>query len=192
MKSKVIKVAAIVLNALLIGAGILLLFNLNAIVWIISVAIIVYGIMLIAQYFGNKKERSGWDIISGLVHLMFGALILFGTFELKVLGLFAIEVFLIIWIFVSGLVHIVGGVTMKKAGIKRGIWGVITGSVMLVFGIACVIWPKAFAVTMLAVVGVVAGITLIVAGLAGLASVLAFSAVVEQVSEQEVKIESGE
>ena len=162
---------AIIFNLLVIAAGVYLLFDLNVVIWIIAAVILLRGLMLVVGFMRDKEYRNFWDLIAGIISFIFGIFMFFGDSEDKIMGLFAINVFVAIWFFTVGLLHILGGMRIKQlqlSGKSGALWflTVIGGVVMIVVGIALLMYPELL-IGVAAAIGLIISIALIVAGLIG-------------------------
>jgi len=168
------KVLSIIVHILMMIIGIFLLFNLKSIVGIFSVAVVLYGLHLILKYFGDGDKRNGWDIISGIINVIFGAVMLFGGTETRVAGLLAIEIFVSFWILFIGFSYIFKSSKLKKEGEKHGL--VLTGGIiMIICGIIGALFPLFSTLLFASAFAILLSAVLIFTGLTGLAAALSGS-----------------
>ena len=166
---KVLTAIFAVLTALM---GICLLIKPGLIVWIFSFALFFYGIQQIIRYCTMKDMRNGWDIISGIINVLFGMVMLFGSAEAVLMGLLTIEIFIAVWVLIAGATRILGSFELKKLGIKKWGWALAGGILMVICGITFLVMPASSAAGLIFTIGIFAGVSLIIAGITELAGIL--------------------
>jgi uncharacterized membrane protein HdeD (DUF308 family) len=167
-QSKSTKIAMAAVNILLIIAGIFLIFNLYSIVVFFCVAMLIFGAMEIGKFIADKQKRNGWDVLSGMVHILFGSLILFGDPHTKILALFSIEIYISIWIMIAGILRICASLHIKKMNLKGWVWTLTGGVLLILCSIFCFIFPLISAISMIRIAGIFTSAAFIVIGLIGL------------------------
>lgn len=166
------RVLAVIVSLLLIVAGLYLLFNMRSIVWIFSAAVAIHGVMLVIRYAYEKDSRNGWDIISGIINILFGGVMLFGGASTRVLGIMTIEMFIAFWALFLGISQIFGSFKLKKIGVKKWGWTLVCGILMIVCGIVFIAMPLAGSIMLVGLAAIYAGIGFIIIGITGLAAAL--------------------
>ena len=168
------RVLAIIVCLLMIGAGLFLFVVPASVVWLFAFAVFARGIGLIVNYVASKDARRGWDLLSGAIDILFGAMMLFGTVEMKVAGVVTIEIFVAIWILFTGFTRLFSGFGLKKEGAKGWGWTLVGGILAILAGAVFLIWPLMGAVTLVGFAGIFAGISFVIVGVTGLAGALSF------------------
>ena len=166
------KVLDVISSLLMTGIGIYLIITPRFVVLLFSAAVLIYGIQLIIKYFSMKDKRSGWDIIAGIINLMFGALMLFGAPETRIIGVLTMEMFIAVWAMFAGFSHIFGSFGSKKQGVKNWYWVLIRGILTVIFGIVVFAMPILSAMGLVFTIGVFTGAMFILSGITGLAGAL--------------------
>ena len=166
------KILDAIASILMIGIGIYLVATPRFVVLLFSAAVFFYGIQLIVRYFSMKDSRSGWDIIAGIINLLFGAMMLFGTPETRIAGVLTMEIFIAVWALFVGFSQIFGGFGFKKQGVSNWYWTLIRGVITVICGFAFLSMPILSAMGLIFTIGVFAGATFIISGITGLAGAL--------------------
>jgi uncharacterized membrane protein HdeD (DUF308 family) len=166
------KVLAAIFAVLTVIIGIFLLIFPGLIVWMFSAAVFIYGIQLIIRYITMKDMRSGWDIISGIINILFGAIMLFGSAETMIMGIITIEIFIAVWVLFAGISHLFGSFELKKLGAKKWGWTLAGGILMIICGIAFLCMPAASAVGLIFTIGIFTGVSFIIGGITELVKAL--------------------
>jgi len=130
-----------------------------------------------------KDDRSGWDIISGVVYILFGLMMLIGGAETRIAGILVMEIFISVWAIFAGFGHLFQSFALKKAGVKNWIWTLVGSILMIVLGCLFLIMPFMGVVVMVGVAAIYASIVLIIGGFTGLAFILSGSGSKESESE---------
>ena len=158
---------------ILIGFYMFLIRDIRMLINLFSAAVLMFGVHLITRYAYMKDERSGWDLLNGLINIIFGLVMLFGSTETRVIGVIMIEIFIGVWALFSGFSHIFGSFKAKKEGSGSGWgWKLAGGILILVCGIGMLAMPLITAWTMVVMGTVFIGIALVFTGFGGLASAL--------------------
>jgi uncharacterized membrane protein HdeD (DUF308 family) len=165
------KVLSIITAILMIIIGGSLFFAPRLIVWMFSAAVFVHGIQLIIRYFSMKENRRGWDIISGVISILFGASMLFSPSGL-IFGVLAMEIFFAIWILFAGISFIGNSFVLKKEKAKSWIFQLLGGILMIICGIFCIVSPAISAIGLIFTIGIFAGVSFIISGFTILAAAL--------------------
>lgn len=166
------RLLAIITSLFMIAAGLYLFFNLRKIVPLFSAVVLVNGIMLIIRYFGMKDKRNGWDILSGIINLLFGSVMLFGGTQTRVMGAVAIEMYIAFWVIFQGFAHVFGSVGPKKEGAKNWFWSLIGGILMIICGFIFISMPLFGTLVLVEIGGIYASVAFFIGGLTGLAAAL--------------------
>ena len=164
------RVLAVIICLLMIGAGLFLFFVPASVVWLFAYVIFARGLSLVVSYAASKGARRGLDLISGVVDLLFGALMIFGTVEMKVAGVVAIEIFVAVWVLFTGFTQVFSGFGFKKAGAKGWGWALAGGVLVILAGVAFLMWPLIGAAILVGFAGIFAGISFVIMGVTGLVS----------------------
>ncbi|MCL2008978.1 MAG: DUF308 domain-containing protein [Synergistaceae bacterium] len=166
------KVLNVVTSLLVIAIGVYLVFVPRLIVLLFSAAVFTYGIQLIIMYLSMKDKRSGWDIIAGITNLLFGAIMLFGSPEARIMGVLTMEVFIAVWALCIGFSHICGSFGLKRLGVKNWYWILVRGIFTVICGFVFLSMPIISAMGLVFVIGVYTGAMFILSGITGLMGVL--------------------
>ena len=166
------KILDIITSLLTAGIGIYLVFSPRFVVLLFSAAVFVYGVQLIIKYFSMKEQRSGWDIISGIINLLFGAIMLFGTQEARIMGVLTMEMFFAVWALFVGFSQIFGSFNLKKQDVKNWYWTLVRGIITVICGFVFLSMPVMAAMGMVFTIGVFTGAMFIINGITGLAGAL--------------------
>jgi uncharacterized membrane protein HdeD (DUF308 family) len=165
---------------LMIAFGLIALFypgmTILGLVYFFAILAVINGIIAIAHYFA---EKNGVYILEGIIGIILGILVIFYP------GITAVVFtwFIIIWLFIVGMMIFVAGVTAPKGAPKA--FPIITGILMVLLAIFLIVQPVYLsAVNILYVIG---GLTL----LAGILLVL-FSIFIKKETLEEVKEEAEE
>ena len=158
--------------ALMIIIGISLVLTPRLVVWMFFAAVYINGIQLIIRYFSMKEGRSGWDIIAGIINLIFGSMMLFGDPEARIMGVMTVETFIAVWALFAGFTHIFGSFGLRRLDVKNWYWVLIRGILTVVCGVMFLAIPMISAMGMVFAVGVYAGAMFILSGFTGLAGAL--------------------
>ena len=172
-KSGVLTFFTIIACLLMIIMGFVLFFiPARGIVWFFSAAVFVRGIQMIAKYFVDKENRNGWNIIGGIINIIFGSFMLFGGLEDRAIGVITIGIFVAIWAMFEGVSRFIDSFGEKKAGGKGWIWSLISGILIVLFGISLMVWPLMVGALALEVLGYFAAAAFVIMGLSGIAGAL--------------------
>ena len=166
------KILAVISAVLMILIGFSLVFVPGFIIWLFSVAVFIHGIQLVIQYFTMKGARRRWDIISGIINILFGALMLFGGAETVVMGVLTMEIFIAIWVLFAGFSFIFNSFELKREKSKKWWYKLVGGALMVFCGLLIVSAPAAAAIGMVFAIGVFAGVAFIMTGFTELAGLL--------------------
>lgn len=138
----------------MIAFGLIALFypgmTILGLVYFFAVLAIVNGIIAIAHYFG---EKNGIYILEGIIGIILGVLVIF----YPAITAIVFTWFIIIWLFIVGLMIFVAGVTSPKGAPKA--FPIITGILMVLLALFLIVQPVWLqAVNVLYVIG---GLTLL-------------------------------
>lgn len=178
------RLAAIIISIAMICAGGYLLFMPRHIVLFFSFGVAVYGLLLIVRYISAKETRNGWDLIAGIINLIFGAMLLFGGAPEKVFGLIAIELYIGVWAIFSGVSQFFGSLGLKKQGAKGWGWMLVGGILTLICGFMLLSKPLMGVVIIAWMAGIYVGVMFLIMGFTGLAAALSNN---PQISGEEIK-----
>ena len=166
------RIFAVIAALLLIIAGILTLTGpIISVFWLVPVVIFIYGANALARYFTMKDMREGWDIVIGIISILFSALIMFypGT---KLYGLVLSELFIAFWAFFAGITKIAGSFSSERKGEKGKAWSITAGVLIIIFALLLVIYPVIGTLALLFTGGMLIGISFVFVGFAGLVTAL--------------------
>ena len=167
-----IKVLIVINSLLSIIIGFYLIFSPGFIVWLVCAAIFVYGVNLIVRYFAMKDNRSGWDIVIGIISVLLGLFLLFGSPEARIMEMLVIEMIIAFWIFVAGIGKVINGFGLPNKDAEKNIWAILGGIVLILCGILLVARPMLGAAGLVLGFAVFVGISLIFSGITELVYVL--------------------
>ncbi|HZK60036.1 MAG TPA: DUF308 domain-containing protein [Cryobacterium sp.] len=157
---------SIITGLLMIVLGGILLaqpgLSLAAIIWLVGIFTIVYGVFLVISGIAGRAEGGGWAIAVGLLAVIMGIVTLAwpGATSLAVLYIIAA------WAIISGIADLLGAFAGGISGGQR-IWLVIVGILGIGVGIYFFVHPVTGVLALLWVVGVylvALGIIRIIAG----------------------------
>ena len=157
---------------LMIVIGIYLIITPRLIVLMFSAAVFIYGIQLIIRYFAMKDGRNGWDIIVGIINLLFGAMMLFGDPETRIMGVLSMEMFIAVWALFTGFSQIFGSFAVKKLGVKNWYWVLVRGILTVICGVVFLSRPIISSMGLVFAIGVYVGAMFVLSGITGLAGAL--------------------
>lgn len=107
------------------------LYNVAWLAAIISIALLVSGIAELINYFTtNKAERSGWLLAEAILSTLIGVWMVFGSGSWVLSSI--LPYIFALFVFASGIVHVVESFQLKAAG--GHMWGWL-----LAFGIICAV-----------------------------------------------------
>lgn len=173
------RLLAIITSVLMVVIGFYLFFNLRYVVVLFSAAVMVQGVSQILTYLGAKGARNGWDILSGIINILFGAILLFGSVGTRVMGVLTMEMFIALWTLFAGFSHIFQSVGPKKEGGKSRFLTLLGGILLIICGIAFISMPLISSVMMVGIAGIYASVSFIISGVTGLAVALSSGAPVD-------------
>ncbi|MCL2078000.1 MAG: DUF308 domain-containing protein [Oscillospiraceae bacterium] len=158
---------------MVVAGGYLFFAPVSSIVWVFSAAVLVHGVQLILRYFVDKENRNGWNIVAGIINVIFGCFMLFGRVEDRIMGALTIGIFIGIWAIFAGVSRFIDAFSeMKNKGSKAWIWSLISGILIVICGISGLVYPGAFTVLVGAFAKIFTAAAFIVLGLAGIAGAL--------------------
>lgn len=177
---KLLKVLGVIFGILLIGAGVYLLFTpdflADHIGLIFAVAMLVKGVFSIVRFFVRKAEEAdGWLLAGGILSGALGIFLLANDFAQFIahglLGTFII-ISVMVWLFVTGIFHIVDAFRVRKlaqqlgGGYEGSGWGwfLALGILQIVLGIVALSNPLGSTLGIMIAMNVIAAITLIGTG----------------------------
>ena len=169
---KDMKAASALIALIMIGTGIFLMFNHLFVVWLFCAAVAASGAGFIVKYLFARENRNGWDLISGILYVLFGVIMLTGNMQSRVLGILALEYCLAIWVIITGAMSIGDSFSMKKSGTKGWGWTLAGSIFAIIAGMLFVIFPIINAIIFTEFIGIFAAIMLIVTGFTMLAAAL--------------------
>ena len=184
---KGMKTATALTAVIMAGTGFFLIFNHLFIVPLFCAAVTASGIIFILRYITAKDKRMGWDLITGIAHILFGIIMLSGGPETKAYGVLLIESCLAAWLIFSGVMNIglcFGG--KREDGINRG-WIIAGGILSVIAGIVFFNFPLMSALIATEVAGLFIGIILMVSGLTLLAAALSGKNALAEENSPELK-----
>ena len=166
--AKKIWIFAIIRGVLAIIFGLIALFSPIATALALAILIgayaIVNGIFDIIEAIRHRGSSSmALRIVLGAVSILFGILVLVWPG----ISLAILVIMVGIWAIIIGILQIVSSVGHRAVPNSGWVWGIIGGSLSILFGILVVIWPGTGLVSIIWIIGIWAivwGITLIVLG----------------------------
>lgn len=129
---------------LVVILGITMLFmpleNLVTLVIFVGISMLISGISEIVSFCGEEKgHRSGWMLASGILSVLFGIWTIFGR-GTEALAAF-IPIIFAVWVLSSGIMRIVGSVSLKSEGFSLWGWLLAFGILGTVFGFLLLFSP---------------------------------------------------
>ena len=167
-----VRIIPAAVSIIMILAGFYLFYDKKSIVMIFGGAAAVFGLALLIKYAVSKSYRSAFDLIGGIINILFGALMLLGGTETKIAGVIAIEVYIAAWVLIAGFSYIFTSFAFKKAGLKGWAWTLLGGVIAVVAGAAFIILPLTGSTALVGFGAIYAGISLIILGVTGLAGAI--------------------
>ncbi len=140
----------------------------SALGWIAGIAIIVAGVSAIAHYAAGKTGRSIWQLIGGIIGLVFGLFILINSFAQFATNL-VIAYAAALWLVFYGISGIIEALNLRKTNKKlpdkfrTASWlhVMILSILMVALGVICMIQPM---ITFFSV-GLLIGIAILFSGI---------------------------
>ncbi|MCL2055139.1 MAG: DUF308 domain-containing protein [Oscillospiraceae bacterium] len=169
---KGMKVAAALIGFIMIMVGLFLIFVPLYIIPLFSGVVAVSGAVLIAKYLAAKDTRNGWDLITGIMHIIFGAIMLTGDVGTRALGVLSIEWVLSIWILFAGVLSIGNSLALKKSGNKGWGWALLGSILSVIAGIIFIMFPIRSALVAPIIFGKLVGVSMMITGFTTLAVAL--------------------
>lgn len=117
----------------------------------------------IGWFFQDKRTRTVWGLVAGIVSVLAGIVVLFMPSAVAL----AIVILVAVWAIIIGIVQIFGAFGLRRMGV--GLWWslLISGGIAILFGILMLVNPAAGIISLLwmvAVVVIAEGIAAIVLG----------------------------
>ncbi|GAA3087176.1 HdeD family acid-resistance protein [Streptosporangium carneum] len=139
-----------------------ILFGLVTLVW---PAITVYALVVVFAAYaivdgvfalfgagrGAASGSRGWMIFYGVVSVLTGI----AVFAWPKMTALILLLFIAAWAVVTGVLEIVAGVRLRKAGVNEWMF-IIGGALSLLFGVLLFVWPAAGVLTVVWLVGIMA------------------------------------
>ena len=170
-----VKILMVITNLFMVGIGFYMFFDLERVVLLFSAAVIVRGAVSALKYLIMKNTRSVWDLITGAVYIIFGAIILIGGIDARIAGVVAVEMFIAIWAVFAGFSHLFGSFGLMKAGVRNWKWTLIGSLLLIALGGVYIAMIFLGAATIKGMTGIYASIALILGGFTGLSAILSGS-----------------
>ena len=169
-----LKVLAAFLFVAMIVVGVFLLFHVRLMYILFPVVVGLIGIYLIVHYIINKSKRRAWELICGVVNVIFAALVVVANGPgATVLGGMMLDIVLAVWALFMGFYYIFDCIDKKKAGRKDWAW-VLAGGIMLVACGLLMLASPLLGLVIIFTTGVIYGaFALIIMGFVGLGAVFA-------------------
>ena len=166
--AKKIWVFAVVRGVLAIIFGLIALFAPIATAIVLAILIgayaIVIGVFDIIEAIRHRgSSLMGLRIVLGAVSIVFGILVLVWPG----ISLAVLVILVAIWAIIIGILQVVSSVRHRAVPNSGWVWGIIGGSLSVLFGILVIIWPGTGLITIIWIIAIWAiiwGITLIVLG----------------------------
>lgn len=168
----ILRVIVFISSAILLILGIALLVTPRNIVLIFSAAALVHGLSLIIRYFLSKEARNGWDLLTGIMSVLFGIVMIAGGTETRVLSVILLETYVAIWALIAGISNVFGSFKVKSTGGKNWVWILIGGILTTIAGILLLSSPLMGSLVLVLGAGIYAGISFVMVGLTGVAGAL--------------------
>ncbi|WKY48339.1 DUF308 domain-containing protein [Eubacteriaceae bacterium ES3] len=165
---KSMKIFGIIVSILMIVMGVLVftkpVFAAEIIFWLFELGILAYGIFSIVTY-AKSTVKNGWTLVTGIMAVVLGILLVMSS-TLQTAGTFA---FMLAFMSMSaGINQLSAGMTIKKSGAEGSGWLIASGVINLLLSVFLIFAP----VAALLGFGFIAGIYLIVGGIALFAEVM--------------------
>jgi len=161
-----------IVSIIMIIVGFILFFDSVAFLWLFFSAVVLRGIAMVISYFGSKGNRNGWDLIIAIMHILFAFWIISGNIESRAVTLIAIELFVALWLVLSGLGNAFGCFKARKEGHTSWLWMLIGGLLSVAAGILLFIFPLLGVLITIPLISIFAGLSLVISGITGLAGAL--------------------
>lgn len=141
---KTMKWSALISGILLVLLGILTLvspgLNLVWLALIISIAVLIFGISELIDYFtSDKAERTGWQLAEAIISTVIGIWMVFGSGSSALTTL--IPYLFAVFVFISGIVRIVESFEWKRLGSREWGWQLFFGILSILLGILLFLSP---------------------------------------------------
>lgn len=128
--------------------------------------IIAFFVLGFYEFFKYRTSypKSKWRIVGGI------ASILFACFSIgNVTGIVAmigmVELIVPIWAIVTGIIHIVQGMEMRKAGLNSSTWVIVSAILGIILGIILLAFPIMGILTMVEITGMLIGVLMLIFGI---------------------------
>ena len=114
--------------------------------WVIGVVLLIAGINMVADYFGHRKGGgvTSWDLLGGILTIILSLFILYRHGYAGNLLDELIVILFGVWMLLSGMFRIAGGVKLKQLGESSWIWIIIGGVVSVLLGVYGLVNPYVF------------------------------------------------
>ncbi|MCL2087345.1 MAG: DUF308 domain-containing protein [Oscillospiraceae bacterium] len=169
---KRMKVASALIALVLVGVGFFLMFYPFFIMELFSLVVATGGVFLVMMYILAKDRRNGWDLLAGILHIIFGVTMLLADLKEMFYGVVLLEYIMAFWIVFAGICNIGSGFGMKKATGKSGAWVTVCGVLSIIAGLLFLSFPIRSAFVFTNFIGIFAGVSLVFSGFSLLASAL--------------------
>ena len=164
-----LRLTTAIVSVIMVLAGFYLFYDKDSMVMIFGAAAAFLGLALLIKYLiMGRDSRSVFDLIGGVINIIFGALMLLGGTETKIAGVIAVEFYIAVWVLIAGFSHISSSFAFKKAGFKGWIWTLLGGVFAIIAGAVFIILPMRGTTALVGFGVVFAGISLIILGATGL------------------------
>ena len=177
---KALKVLGVIFGIALMVLGVILLFNPGFLAMnvelVFAIAMLVKGVFSIVRFFVKKNaEADGWLLAGGILSGALGIFLLVNEMAGFVAGRVLntmIVIMVIVWLFVTGIFHIVDAFKVRKLSKQLGDsyegsgwgWFLALGILQVLLGILALCNPFGSAIGILVALNMIGAITLIVTG----------------------------
>ncbi|MDR2599479.1 MAG: DUF308 domain-containing protein [Oscillospiraceae bacterium] len=180
------KILAVVVCLLMLIAGLFIIFNIRGNFYLFPIAIIIYGLYLLIKNLAKKEKRSVWELVLGVLNIIFGVIIFFAPPESKLMGLLMIEFFVAIWAVFIGISTIINSIKFKSVYKSNFIWVLLGGILAVICGLLLFANPLLGLGFLVIFMRVYIAIALVSIGLTGIIAAFSHNESVEAAIEEAI------
>ena len=161
--SKTVGIVVSILMVLL-GIGVFMApqFFVSMMVWLFVFGLMIYGVYLIYEY-AVSEVKNGWSLTTGIIAIILGFMLIFSPALAQATTFAFILAFMVLF---TGINQVSASSAIKRAGGSGTVWLTASGVINIILGFFFLFNPYVF----LLIFPVIAGICLIVGGIALFAS----------------------
>lgn len=149
------RAATIITGILLALAGIFCLANpgkaFASFAFILGLVMLISGVCSVASYVKNRGyfELSAWRLADGVISIILSIMLLCNLLVTEAV----IVLFFGMWVLFAGMMRIMEGFAMKRAGFHGWYWPLIPGGLCVVLGVFMFLNPLAAGLTLVILLG---------------------------------------